>query len=99
MTPVLSRGWNLLALRGALALVFGITALVWPGMTLPAVVLLFGTYALLDGVAALAIGTRDTPHEHAWLVLLEGFAGIGLGLAVLAWTRTAAELLVVAIAL
>lgn len=90
---------SLLALRGAFALLFGATVLLWPAMSLPALVLAFGIYVLLDGIAAVAIGTREGEREHAWLWLLEGFAGVGLGLAALAWTRTAAELLVLAIGL
>lgn len=99
MDTVLSRSWNLLALRGALALLLGMSALLWQGMPLSALVLVFGTYALLDGIAALAIGTRNIAREHAWLVLLEGLAGIGLGLALLVWTRAAAEPTVLVIAL
>jgi len=91
--------WSLLALRGAFALLFGITVLLWPTMSLPALVLAFGIYVLLDGIAAVAIGTREGEREHAWLWLLEGFAGVGLGLAALAWTGAAVELLVLAIGL
>ena len=91
--------WSLLALRGAFALLFGVTVVLWPTMSLPALVLAFGIYVLLDGIAAVAMGTRQGEREHAWLWLLEGFAGVGLGLAALAWTRTAVELLVVAIGL
>jgi uncharacterized membrane protein HdeD (DUF308 family) len=95
----LSRSWSLLALRGAFALIFGFTVLLWPTISLPALVLAFGIYVLLDGIAAVAIGTRNGAREHAWLWLLEGCAGVGLGLAVLAWTRTAVELVVLAIGL
>jgi uncharacterized membrane protein HdeD (DUF308 family) len=97
--PILTRSWNLLALRGAFALVFGLTVLLWPSISLPALVLAFGIYVLLDGIAAVAIGARYGVREHAWLWLLEGCAGVGLGLAALAWTRTAVELVVVAIGL
>ena len=86
--------WSLLALRGAFALLFGFTVLLWPTASLPVLVLAFGIYVLLDGIAAVAIGTRQGEREHAWLWLLEGCAGVGLGLAALAWTRTAVELLV-----
>lgn len=91
--------WSLLALRGVFALLFGVTVLLWPTMSLVVLVLAFGIYVLLDGIAAVAIGTRPGEREHAWLWLLEGFAGLGLGLAALAWTRTAAELLVLVIGL
>jgi uncharacterized membrane protein HdeD (DUF308 family) len=67
-------------------------------MSLAALVLLFGAYALLDGIVAIVIGTRDRAREHAWTLLLEGLAGVGLGLATFLWTRTAVELVVLLIA-
>jgi uncharacterized membrane protein HdeD (DUF308 family) len=99
MRTMLLRSWSLLALRGAFALLLGLTVLLWPTISLAALVLVFGIYALLDGIVAVAIGTRHGGREHAWLWLLEGGAGVGLGLAALAWTRTAVELLIVAIGL
>jgi uncharacterized membrane protein HdeD (DUF308 family) len=99
MTGALSRSWSLFAARGALALALGVGAFLWPSMRLSTLVLLFGIYALLDGITAVAIGTRQRAREHAGLHVLEGLAGIGLGLAVLFWARFAAELLVLAIAL
>jgi uncharacterized membrane protein HdeD (DUF308 family) len=96
---VLSRSWSILALRGAFALLLGFTVLLWPTMSLAALVLVFGIYVLLDAIAAVAIGARHGEREHAWLWLLEGGAGVGLGLAALAWTRTAVELIVLAIGL
>ena len=99
MRDIFVRSWRSLAFRGAIAFVFGLTALLWPGMTLVMLVLLFGVYALLDGIVTLALGTRNLVREHGWVVFLEGCAGVGLGLAVLLWTRVAAELLVLLIAL
>ncbi len=99
MGTVFARTWKSLACRGAIAIAFGLIALVRPGMTLAALVLLFGGYALLDGFLSIAVGTRHRAREHAWTMALEGFAGIGLGLAALLWTRTAAELIVILIAL
>ena len=67
-------------------------------VTLAALVLLFGVYALFDGIAAIVLGTRDEAREHGWAILLEGFAGVGLALAILLWTRMPAALLVLLIA-
>jgi len=47
MVTRLTRKWWLLALRGVIAVLFGLAALVWPGATLTVLVLLFGAYALL----------------------------------------------------
>ena len=86
-----------LALRGALALLFGCTALLWPGLTIAALVLMFGSYALLDGVVTIVMGTGYRVREHSGVVLLEGFAGVGVGLATLLWTRMAVDVVVMLI--
>jgi uncharacterized membrane protein HdeD (DUF308 family) len=79
--PVGSGHWWALALRGAIAILFGLAALLWPDITLEALILLFGAYALVDGVFSIVGvfgGTRGgTPR---WLLLIEGVAGILAGL-------------------
>ena len=57
MVTRLTRNWQMLALRGLVAGLFGLAVLVWPGATLTALVLLFGTYALVYLIAAWAILT------------------------------------------
>jgi uncharacterized membrane protein HdeD (DUF308 family) len=83
-----------LALRGTLAVLFGFTALLWPGLTIAALVLMFGTYALLDGIVTIVMGTGYRVREHSGVVLLEGLAGVGVGLAMLLWTRMAVDVVV-----
>jgi uncharacterized membrane protein HdeD (DUF308 family) len=60
LSELLSRYWWVLLLRGLLAILFGILAFAWPGVTLASLVLLFGVYALVDGVSAVvsALGRR-----------------------------------------
>jgi uncharacterized membrane protein HdeD (DUF308 family) len=80
LTEILSRGWKLLLLRGIAAIAFGTLAWIRPGISLAALVLLFGTYALLDGV--LACWTAIKGHEdeeYWWALLLVGLIGIGVG--------------------
>jgi uncharacterized membrane protein HdeD (DUF308 family) len=73
--------WWALALRGVIAILFGLAALLRPGIALAALILLFGAYALVDGVFAIVGifgGTRSgTPR---WLLLLEGVVGILAGI-------------------
>jgi uncharacterized membrane protein HdeD (DUF308 family) len=70
-----------MALRGVIAILFGLAALLRPGIALEALILLFGAYALVDGAFAIVgvfRGTRSgTPR---WLLLLEGVVSILAGL-------------------
>ena len=77
----LSRGWKLLLVRGMAAIAFGILTWMRPGISLTALVLLFGAYALVDGVLAswTAITERKN-QEHWWVQLLAGVLGIAVGL-------------------
>ena len=83
---VLAGNWWALALRGLLAVLFGITAFVMPGLTLAALVLLYGAYALVDGVfavvASLAGRTFGTPW---WAMLIRGLLGIAIGIVTFVW--------------
>jgi uncharacterized membrane protein HdeD (DUF308 family) len=87
------RSWKALALRGLAGILFGLAALLWPSITVVALVLLFGAYAMIDGILALAaagVGTR----APTWTVALEGVLGIGVGLAAFFWTGISALVLV-----
>lgn len=71
----------LAAVRGIVAILFGIMALVWPGISLLVLVYLFGAYAFVNGVLALISAFRVRPLISMWwAVLLEGLAGIAIGL-------------------
>lgn len=86
MTSALLRHWWMLAGRGALAGLFGIVVLAWPDLTLGRFVVLFGVYALADGLCAVisAFGLSDR-----WVdggpVLAEGAVSLIVGSAALAW--------------
>ena len=75
MVIVLARNWWALALRGLFAVLFGIMAFAWPGITLAALVLLYGAFALVDGVFAIAAAVVGRTAGHA----LVGPAGGGAG--------------------
>jgi uncharacterized membrane protein HdeD (DUF308 family) len=85
MLEQLSRHWWVLALRGAFAIIFGFLAWIWPGITLWALVILFGAYALVDGVFALAGAlTGKGGRSRLWLAVM-GVAGVLIGLVTLFW--------------
>ena len=77
----LARKWWAVALRGMAAIVFGILALLMPGITLWALVLLFGSYALVDGVFSVIAALRGRDDEEPWWVLLlHGLVSIAAGI-------------------
>lgn len=70
-----------MAVRGGVAILFGLAALLRPGIALEALILLFGAYALVDGVFAIVGvfgGARGGMPR--WLLLLEGIVDIVAGL-------------------
>jgi len=77
----LAKYWWAIALRGVLAILFGVLAVLMPGLTLYVLVLLFGAYALVEGVfnVVAAIRRRQT-ETHWWTLLLEGVVSILAGL-------------------
>ncbi len=85
MIHVLTANWWALALRGLLAIVFGVLTFIQPGITLTFLALIFGCYALLDGVFSLIAAFRGAGKHSAtapgrwWLLLLEGVLGIVAG--------------------
>lgn len=81
MLEKISRNWWMYALRGLIAIAFGVGALLWPGQALGALVLLFGVYALADGIFAIFAGIASYRYfERWWAILLEGVAGVVIGL-------------------
>jgi uncharacterized membrane protein HdeD (DUF308 family) len=80
MLMTLASHWKLLLFRGALGLLFGAAALLWPGLTLVALVLLFGSFALVDGVAALVTAFAARGRRGFGGLLLEAFFGIAAGI-------------------
>lgn len=99
MVVVLARNWWALALRGVAAVLFGIMAFAWPGMTLGVLLLLYGAYALVDGVLAIiaAVAGR-TSWMPWWALLLEGVLGITVGILTFAWPGITALVLLYLIA-
>ena len=46
-------GWKMLLVRGAIGIVFGILAIAWPISTAIALALLWGIWALVDGIGSI----------------------------------------------
>ena len=81
MLGLVARDWWVFAIRGVAAIAFGILAFIWPGRTLAVLVLLFGAYAIIDGVALLFALIRGdaAARSHGWAVAIMGVLGILAG--------------------
>jgi len=89
----LAKNWWLLLLRGIAAILFGVLALGWPGLTLLTLILLYGAFALVDGVIAIiAAITGDAPTARWWLAIV-GILGIAVGILTFIWPGMTALIL------
>jgi len=99
MTISLARNWWSLVIRGVVAVILGIVTFAWPGITLGALVLLFGAYALLDGIFSLIGAWRAVRSHERWSALVfEGVAGIVGAAVTVLWPAITALALVYIIA-
>jgi uncharacterized membrane protein HdeD (DUF308 family) len=87
MIVVVLGDWRSQALRGVLAVLFGVAALTWPRLTLTALVVLFGAFALVEGIFTLSgvITGGLRAGERRWPFVLHGLAGIAVGLVTFFW--------------
>jgi uncharacterized membrane protein HdeD (DUF308 family) len=80
LIETLKRHWWVPVLRGIAAIVFGVIAFVYPGLTVAVLVLLFGAWVLVDGVFRIvgAIGHRASDPDWGWQLVI-GILGIIIG--------------------
>ena len=90
--------WKRLAVHGVAAVLFGLATLVWPSITLWALVLLWGAFAFVDGVTALSAAIGDPLLVHRGWVAFWGVTGIGAGVVTFFWPSITALALLVVIA-
>lgn len=84
LETVVSRLWWALVLRGVVAILFGLIAFFWPGITLVSLVLMFGAYAFIEGIASVVLGIREYgERERWWGTLLSGLVSVGAGIVTL----------------
>jgi uncharacterized membrane protein HdeD (DUF308 family) len=95
MLHALAKNWWLLLLRGIAAIVFGVLAFVWPGLTLVTLILFYGAFALVDGVIALvAAFTGGAKPLPTWWLVIVGLLGIAAGIATFAMPGITAIVLI-----
>ena len=71
--------WWLAVLRGVAAIIFGILAFAWPGITLLTLVLFWGAFALVDGVLAIIAAIKGGNPMPRWWLAIVGLAGLVAG--------------------
>src|SRR5215469_10678664 len=96
MLETLARNWWALALRGFMAVLFGLLTFLLPGTTLVTLVLLFGAYALVDGIFNVIAFFRVSSHH--WALLIEGVIGLIAGILTFVWPAITAFVLLYLIA-
>ena len=72
--------WWLLALRGLVAVLFGVLAFMWPGATLITLVWLFGAFALVNGILSLVLAAKTKGYPKVGSLIFGGLLGILAGL-------------------
>ena len=85
----------MLALRGTIAILFGVLAITWPGLTLIVLVGLFAAYALLNGGVSIATAFRTRRLDRKWwLPLLLGIVSVAAGIGAVVYPALTALVLV-----
>lgn len=74
-----------LIVRGVVAILFGVVLLLWPGVTLRTLMLVFGAYTLVDGVTSVATAATSAGKGERWWLALHGLAGVAVAVLVFFW--------------
>ena len=99
MIRTFTNRWWVFLLRGLAAIAFGLLAVIWPDITLQALLILFGLFVLIDGGLSLAAGIVSIGHNQRWwAMLLSGLLGIVMGVLTFIWPNITAIVLLYFIA-
>jgi uncharacterized membrane protein HdeD (DUF308 family) len=99
MSAQLAANWWLIALRGVLAILFGILTFILPGVALATFVILFSAYMLVDGVFAIVAAVRAAQRHERWgLLIVEGIVDMVVGIVAFLWPVSAIFAFVIMIA-
>ncbi len=96
MLHALAEKWWLVLLRGIAAIVFGVLCVLWPGISLLSLIILYGAFAFADGILALVSAIRgETKDAPVWWLVIMGIAGIATGVITFFWPGITAFVLTV----
>jgi uncharacterized membrane protein HdeD (DUF308 family) len=86
VNAILAQNWWAVALRGVLGIVFGLIAFFFPGPTMLSFVLVFATYALVDGVFAIVAAIRAARRRDRWgFLTFEGIVNVAAAILAVLW--------------
>jgi uncharacterized membrane protein HdeD (DUF308 family) len=85
MQQMVSSYRTMFLFRGLAAIAFGVIALVWPKISLAALVLVFGIFALVSGITAIVAALRNRDEQGWGTLLFEGILGVAAGAVALIW--------------
>jgi uncharacterized membrane protein HdeD (DUF308 family) len=98
LAELLRRHWWLLALRGLAAVLFGILAFAWPGLTIFWLVCFFGAYALINGILSFVLAAKAPKGSGIVGLVLGGLLSVAAGLVTFFWPALTALGLLILIA-
>ena len=99
MIVTMTRFWWLSVLRGVIFILFGVAALLWPGIAFATLVLLFGAFAFASGIIAVWTAFSLRSREEKWAAFfLQGLLGIAFGVLALMWPFATAGAIILVIA-
>src|ERR1700737_1924967 len=77
IAKLLAQNWWAFAIRGVLGIIFGLIAILQPGVTMLSLVLVFSAYAFVDGIFAIIASVRAARRHERWgFLVLEGIVNI-----------------------
>ncbi|HVN62907.1 MAG TPA: DUF308 domain-containing protein [Gaiellaceae bacterium] len=88
-TQVKKMRWAL-GLNGLVSVAVGVMILVWPGISVYALTIVFGIWALATGLVNFGTAFTSEAKEQRWWFVLSGLIGIATGVVVLAWPSISA---------
>jgi len=86
MNDILANNWWAVALRGVVAILFGIAAFAMPLLTMLSLVVVFAAFSFVDGVFGIIMAVRGARKGERWMwLLLNGILGIGAAAVAVLW--------------
>jgi uncharacterized membrane protein HdeD (DUF308 family) len=79
MLHAMAKNWWLFLLRGLAAVIFGVIAFMMPGIGIASLVILYGAYAFVDGIVALAAAFSGEAKDQRWWLAAIGLLGLAVG--------------------